>query len=109
MGNIDWTPASTKIHNLIRGLSPKPGAYSFLEGKKIIILRSKLSNVKQSEAKPGTVAQADPNRGIIVVCGEGALEILELKPESGRKITGAEYVRGHKCAVGQKFERKFGK
>jgi methionyl-tRNA formyltransferase len=109
LGNIDWTQTNTKVHNLIRGLSPKPGAFSFHNGKKIIILRSKPINDMQSNAAPGMVVQADPNRGIMVACGEGTLEIMELKPESGKKITGAEYVRGHKCTIGEKFERNFGK
>ncbi len=108
-GHIDWTENSQRIHNLIRGLSPKPGAYSFLAGRKMIILRSRPIEGRPAEASPGSVVKADPSSGIAVATGDGALELLEIKPESGKKITGAEYVRGHKVAIGETFERELGK
>jgi methionyl-tRNA formyltransferase len=109
IGNIDWTQDPGRINNLVRGLSPKPGAYSFLGGRKFIILRSRPLDNRPAGASPGSVIMADPISGIAVAAGQGALELLEIKPESGKKVTGAEYVRGHKVAIGEKFERKIGK
>jgi len=107
LGNIDWSKTSFEIHNLIRGLSPKPGAYTFYNGRKMIIIRSRTSEMIHA-ACPGEIMLADPQKGIVIACGNGALEIQKLKPESGKAISGAEYVRGHKLAVGELFERKIG-
>jgi methionyl-tRNA formyltransferase len=106
MGNIDWSKKAIEVHNLVRGLSPHPGAYSFRNGKKIIILRT--APVDSASDTPGRAVQADPRNGVTVACGEGGVRLLQLKPESGKAITGAEYVRGHRLIAGEIFERKFG-
>jgi methionyl-tRNA formyltransferase len=108
MGDIDWSRKAIEVHNLVRGLSPNPGAYSFRKGKKILILRTGLSDIDKEADSPGQVLQADPRKGITVACGIGSVHILQLKPESGKAITGAEYVRGHRLIAGEIFERKFG-
>jgi methionyl-tRNA formyltransferase len=108
MGDIDWSGKAIEVHNLVRGLSPQPGAYSLKNNKKILILRTRPVKIETKLAAPGVVMQADPRKGIVVACGDGAVEILQLKPESGRAITGAEYVRGHRLIAGESFERKFG-
>ena len=108
IGKIDWTMKAEAVHNLVRGLSPKPGAYSFLKGKKIIILRTRLTKLDSVGKRAGQVLQADPQKGIVIACGEGSVEILELKPESGKAITGAEFVRGHRLIAGEVFEQRVG-
>ena len=107
-GNIDWSKSAIQVHNLVRGLSPRPGAYSFRNGKKILILRTRPIDLEQGPQTPGQVVQADPQKGITVACRTGGVQILQLKPESGKAITGAEYVRGHRLIAGEIFERKFG-
>ncbi|HBZ00239.1 MAG TPA: methionyl-tRNA formyltransferase [candidate division Zixibacteria bacterium] len=108
IGKIDWIMKAEAVHNLVRGLSPKPGAYSFLKGKKVIVLRTRLTRLDSVGKRPGEVLQADPQKGIIIACGEGSVEILELKPESGKAITGAEFVRGHRLIAGEVFEQRIG-
>jgi methionyl-tRNA formyltransferase len=93
---------------LVRGLSPRPGAYSFRNGKKILILRTRPADLENGSHAPGQVVQADPQKGVLVACGTGCVQILQLKPESGKAITGAEYVRGQRLIAGEIFERKFG-
>jgi methionyl-tRNA formyltransferase len=108
MGNIAWPKSALQIHNLVRGLSPKPGAYSFRNGKKVLILRTKPVELDNATYKPGQIVQADPQKGITIACGVGGIQIMELKPESGKAITGAEFVRGYRLTAGEVFERKFG-
>ena len=107
LGNIDWSKKASDVHNLVRGLSPRPGAYTFRNGRKVIILRTKTVEMAQAAA-PGQITQADPQKGIVVACGLDSVQILQLKPESGKAITGAEFVRGHRLIAGELFERKFG-
>jgi methionyl-tRNA formyltransferase len=108
MGNIDWSKSALQIHNQVRGLSPRPGAYSFRNGKKVLILRTRPFEHDSASFGPGQVMQADPQKGIAIACGVGGVQILELKPESGKAITGAEFVRGYRLTAGEVFERKFG-
>jgi len=105
LGRIDWNKRAVEIHNLVRGLSPKPGAYTFLDGKRLNIIKSELVK-NNSGLEPGTVTLADPKEGITIACGDGQLKILNLKPESGKMIAGAEYVRGYRLSVGQRFSRE---
>ncbi len=108
MGNIDWSKSARQVHNLVRGLSPRPGAYSFRNDKKILIQRTRPIDLDVVNCKPGQVVQADPQKGIVIACGAGGIEILELKPQSGKAITGAEFVRGYRMIVGEVFERELG-
>jgi methionyl-tRNA formyltransferase len=106
LGNIDWSKPASEIHNLVRGLAPKPGAYTFRSGRKLTLLRTRLIEAKSVDALPGEVMKADPQHGMAIACGNGTLEIMVLKPESGKAMTGAEYVRGHRLKNGERFERK---
>jgi methionyl-tRNA formyltransferase len=105
---IDWNKPAIEIHNLIRGLSPKPGAYTFRQGKKIIILKAKPANESHDLARPGEVIKADPHQGMRVACGIGAVELLEMRPESGKTMSGAEYVRGRRLTEGEVLGRIIG-
>jgi methionyl-tRNA formyltransferase len=107
LGNIDWSKSALEIHNLIRGLSPKPGAYSYVKGRKVIFIRSRIAQLPQ-DGSAGQVIMAAPQKGMAIACGNGVLEILKLKPESSKTISGAEYIRGHRITPGEMFERKIG-
>jgi methionyl-tRNA formyltransferase len=99
---IKWGRPAKEICNLIRGLSPHPGAYSVLDGRKLIILKGAIME-NNRQAEPGTITIADDKSGLAVACGDGALHILQLKPE-GKKVMGsAEFVRGYHVETGKKF------
>ena len=101
-GLIDWNQPAETIRNLIRGLSPYPGAFTFSDSKKITILRADVLD-KKADCSPGTVMESNPKKGFIIACGQNALFIKSLKPQ-GKKIMGsAEYVRGYHVKVGSRF------
>ena len=102
-GRIDWSQPADAIHNLVRGLSPMPAAYSLLKGKRMAILRTRPDFGGRASAEPGTIIEADPKSGILVACGQGSIRILQLKPESGRILTGEEFVRGYRSQKGDSF------
>lgn len=101
-GSINWNRPAKEIHNLIRGLSPFPGAYSRLDGKKLIILKSEIKE-NLMQAPPGTITVADSKIGLEVACQEGAVRILYLKPEGKKAMGSAEFVRGYHVKAGKKF------
>ncbi len=78
-GKIDWRKSSLDIDSLIKATtSPYPGAFSFLNNKKIIIWGSKISN-KNSLENPGTIIQSGKN--LIVKTGEGCIKLTKLNFE----------------------------
>lgn len=105
-GRIDWNKPARVVHNLVRGLSPRPGAYTFYKGDKLSILRTGIAE-KDFKGAPGTIILADGKRGLAAGCGEGALELLQVKPASRNQMSGAEFVRGFRIKPGMKFGETF--
>ncbi|MBI3659968.1 methionyl-tRNA formyltransferase [Candidatus Acetothermia bacterium] len=98
MARIDWSQPAQKIHNLIRGFNPVPGAFTFLNGSRLKVYQSRIIENANS-GKSGEILRAEP-AGMIVRTGVGALELLEVQPESRRRMSALDFVRGHKEAVG---------
>jgi methionyl-tRNA formyltransferase len=101
-GLLDWYLPATRIHDRVRGLFPWPHAYSYVEGRRIIIWRT-LPLPQPATAPPGTVMHADAD-GVQVATGEGqVLALLELQAEGGRALPAADFLRGHPLPPGGRF------
>ena len=86
-GRIDWTKGAVQIYNLIRGVThPYPGAFSYLDGKKVIIWRSQ---PVEGSGEPGRILSQSP---LLIATGQGALEIGSLQLEDGQECSAAEFV-----------------
>lgn len=94
-GKIDWSKYSDEIHNLVRGTTPWPSSYTFYNGERLRVWKTRKSDFKCGTREPGTVCHAD-KQTVIVACGKGALELLEVQPESGKRMGIGEFLRGHK-------------
>ncbi len=92
--HIDWNNTTSHIHNLIRGLSPFPGAFTEFDGKMFKIYKSQKENTAPSE-KPGTVL-SDNKTFIKFATLDGYILALEIQPEGKRKMPVDAYLRGHK-------------
>lgn len=104
IGNINWNDDAADIVNLIRALTPQLGAFSFLNGKRIKIVKAEAIN-KNSNFIPGFIERAELNNGLIVSCGKGALKITSLQP-SGKKVMETEaYLRGAVIKAGDEFKK----
>ena len=112
MEKIDWTQPAAKIHDLVRGFNPAPGAFTRLpDGKSLKIWKTALANiytdietknsrfelkffgVERVSAPAGTVT-AVTKKGFIVACGSGALEVLEVQPESKKRMEAKVFCNG---------------
>lgn len=98
---IDWTKSAREIHNFIRGLSPKPGAFTYYQGIQLKLYRSKIVDENTGNT-PGMIRQVD--KKLIVETGSGLLEILELQQEGKNKLTAEEFLRGCRLKLKDKFE-----
>ncbi len=123
-GRIDWNLPAKTICNRLRAFTPWPGAYTFwpktLEGTASSVplpskgqgsdeaLPTKMIKIWQAEVvaasgEAGTILWADKN-GMVVACGQGALRILELQREGGRRLNVTEFLAGHPLKRGEKFK-----
>lgn len=90
---IDWKRPAEDVHNLIRAFSPKPSAWATLEGRKRLkIKRAKMH--PELSGKPGSVIE----KPLVVACGQGALEILEVQLEGKKAMDVKEFILGNKIS-----------
>jgi methionyl-tRNA formyltransferase len=103
-GLIDWTQSASRLHNRVRGLYPWPHAYTFLNGTRLIVLRSAVaaSNASASASSPGTIRRAT-SEAVHVATGDGELAILEVRPEGRRAMRVHDFLLGHRLAPGETF------
>ncbi len=100
---LSWDRPAWELHNLIRGLSPSPGA-SFPGPKgRVKVLRTRVAEGYQG--KPGEILEAHPKKGrLIIGCRDGALEILQIQPPGKRAMDGASFVRGYQPQKGEVWQ-----
>jgi len=92
-GRIVWAQRAVDLANFIRGVTPWPGAVTTHHGKSLRLWRA--SPMMTLEASmPGRVATID-GIGVSVETGEGTLVLVEVQPQSGRRMAAAAYARGH--------------
>lgn len=104
MAKIDWkNQTSSEIKNLVRGLNPFMGAFSFLNDKKIKIWKVEKLNDK-SDKEPGTVLVSDSKTGLVIATNDGAVSVLEIQGENSKRMGISDYLRGNKILVDEKFK-----
>ncbi len=89
---IDWKKGSFLVMRHIHALSPTPGARTHFDGKYVKIY--KVKDIKEFTGTPGKILIEGAK--LFVMCGEGAVEILELQPASKRRMKASEYVQGYR-------------
>ena len=98
---IDWHGSASEICDLVRGLTPFPGAYTFAGGKRMKVLKAAVASLASPEIPgPGEIDLGVTGRTLLVGTGDGVLEILRLKPEGKRSMSAEEYMRGYQVQEG---------
>lgn len=92
---IDWTKNAQQVHDHIRGLHPWPVATAELAGTKFKI---HAAVVAEGNGKPGEILKLTKT-GLVVACGEGAVEIRQLQAEGGKRMAAPDYFRGHPLEI----------
>ena len=108
-----------EIKNLIRGLNPIMGAYSFLNGKKIKFWRVEVLPSEDIEkefpespeytkriekVQPGTVLFSDSKKGLYIKANNGIIRVLEIQGENAKKMGVCDFLRGNQIEAGAIFE-----
>ena len=97
-GHIDWTMSASRISNLIRGVTPWPGAFAFHKGRRLKIFAA-AALPGSSTAAAGTVADSFPGE-LRVNTGDGILKILEIQSASGKRLQVQDFLRGYPLSPG---------
>ena len=98
---IDWGQPAEIIYNQIRGLAPKPGAFTYFNGMRLKILRS---SVEQSSEKknPGSVVFCD-KKLLIIQTGDGHIELLTIQREGKKTMETSDFLNGIDINIGDTF------
>ena len=88
---IDWTKTAQQVHNHVRGLHPWPVATMELKGQKFKVHATR---IVEGSGKPGEILGLTKT-GLKIACGEGAVEIISLQAEGGKRMAAPDYFRGH--------------
>ncbi len=102
-GCLDWNQPAAKLHCLIRGLDPWPGAYSFMAGQRCRFFSPQIVH-KESRQAAGTLLLAD-TQGLLIAAAHDCLLIKEIQPEGKKRMTVEAYLCGHPLTPGLQFTR----
>ena len=114
MSKIDWnTKNISEIKNLVRGLNPIMGAYSFLQDKKLKIWKVEKQKIEEflkenseniEKAENGEIIKVDNKSGVYVKAKDGIIILLEIQAENSKRMLIQDYLRGNQIQFGQILE-----
>lgn len=120
MAKINWEEkTASQIHNLVRGLNPIMGAYTFLNGKKLKFWKVKVKTQKEltqmfpeleeylfklKDVIEGTILFANDKKGLFIKAKEGIIQVEEIQGENAKKMPIGDFLRGNEIYAGEVFE-----
>ncbi len=93
-GRVDFSQPAQRVHDLVRGVSPWPGAHAEIEGETVKLWRTRLSD-RPERGEVGECVIADPKEGLFVQTGKGLIEIIELQFPGGKRMEAKAALLGH--------------
>ncbi len=106
-GRIDWRKSALEIHNQIRGMNPWPGAFSYIDGKRVNIWKAspnyQLSTINYQLSSDAGLVQVIDREGIHVITGKGIIVLKELQPESRARMSAEAFANGYRIKEGMRF------
>ncbi len=100
LGLIDWNKTAQQVHNLVRGTDPWPGAYTFLNGNRMRVWKTSLTNEKSDSHNIGQIIEVSDD-GILVKCSDEYILIREIQFDSSKRMRVRDYIRGHQIDAGE--------
>ena len=88
---IDWSKTAQQVHNQVRGMHPWPVATMDLKGQKFKV---HATAIVEGHGQPGEILGLTKT-GLVIACGQGAVEIRSLQAEGGKRMAAPDYFRGH--------------
>jgi methionyl-tRNA formyltransferase len=94
---LDWHERAETLARRVRAFDPWPGAFCYLDGTRIKVLRAEAVD---GQGSAGTLL----DDALTVACGEGALQLLSVQPAGGKPMEGAAFLRGQRLAPGARLQ-----
>ncbi len=104
-GLIDWSLPGIDVHNRVRGLYPWPHAYTYLNGQRLIVLRTHVDS-GTTDAEPGTILDTAGDAIHVATGHGGRVAIDELQPEGRRPMKARDFLAGHTISPGARLTGK---
>lgn len=101
-GLVAWALPAVTIHNRVRGLYPWPHAFTYLDGERLILMRTHVAPGPTS-APPGTIVDVRDGFLLVATGHAGRIAIEALQPEGRRSMTTRDYLAGHPIQPGARF------
>ena len=105
---IDWARPSASIVDRVRAFSPRPGAWSTLDGRRLKVWRARPGEGPLASAEPELEPELEPGSfcsgpggSLVVATGDGSVVLDEVQPEGGRRMPGPDFLRGRRGAPGK--------
>ena len=92
---IDWNKTAQRVHNHVRGLHPWPVATMELKGQKFKVHATR---IVEGSGEPGQILGLTKT-GLVIACGEGAVEVTSIQAEGGKRMAAPDYFRGHPLEI----------
>jgi methionyl-tRNA formyltransferase len=95
---LDWSRPASELERAVRAFRPVPGANTLLGTEPVKLWRAR---VAPGGGEPGTLIQSGEE--LVVACGRDCLAVSELQRSGGRRVSAAQFLRGHPLAPGTRF------
>lgn len=102
-GAIDFDKGARKIVNQIRGMNPSPGTYAYYGNSRLKIWEARVYEGDVPQMTPGSAFDGN-DKGLCVVCGDGAVTLTVIQGEGGKAMQATDYLRGHPIAQGTQLK-----
>lgn len=101
-GRIDWTRPAKEVHDRVRGMSPWPGAFTELAGRRVKIHRTRMARPTGTVGDPGVLVRAEGDV-LEVACGDGSVTLEELQIEGKKRLSARQSLAGRIVSPGMRF------
>jgi methionyl-tRNA formyltransferase len=99
-GEISWEANARQVVDLVRGVNPWPGAYTYHRGQMLKVWEAAEVDQEADEAQPGTVLGITDD-GIVITCGSGSVLLKVVQPPNRPRMGGRDYANGYRVEPGE--------
>lgn len=98
-GKIDFSKSSSEIDCHVRGMTPWPSAFCEIGDTKLkVFIVEPIAD--ETTAEFGNVLIADTKSGLVIKCNGGAVRLIEIQADGGKRMKDTDYLRGHSIKPG---------
>lgn len=99
-GRITWQESADEIHNKVRAYVPWPSAFTDFKGKRLKILRTRVSDCPPDGGEPGSIVSIHKGGWITIQCAKGCIEVHEVQYEGKKRMNAYEWAKGQRLSEG---------